>query len=230
MLLLRRNVRPACARGQRLPLNQLKIDGETAWKLDHDLPALWHWLFDPATITESRRLFTTTHDAASRFQLCAERVSRSEYFAPYITLLEEIRPDAFPRALNARPDSIVSLDLAELEKQRPYRHERAAAEWEKFFHACEQNNNPAARTLWDAAVLSPLTFPGGRQRDARAFAMRAEEFHLPRDERAKALLWLLFGMPESRPAAALTFEWTARARELPAVGQQPKRKWWRRFM
>ena len=212
-----------------MPVNELQIDGETAWRMDHDLPPLWAWLFDPRSITESRRLHNTLFDAATRFQANAARAAQIDAWAPYLSIFEEIRPEEFSRVLGKPPDAILRLDLAALEGSRPYRHEQAAREWDRFFAAAESGDRATARDAWEEAVLSPLSFTGGRQRDARALALLARGFGLPENRRAEALAWSLFGRPATRRAELLTAAWIERANELSSVGYTRKLPWWRKL-
>jgi len=212
-----------------MPLLQLKLDGQPAWEFDYHLPALWPWLFDAGAITESRRLHSTVYDAAVRFQEAAARLQTTPDFQALAAIFrEDLRPDRFARALDAPPDALLSLDLRSLEEQRPYQHEKASEHWEHFFTACARGDEATAREEWQQAALNPLAVHGGTQRDALALAARAEELGLDRQDRAQALVWLLFGQPVSRPARALNHVWAERAAELPAAHYVPKRPWWRR--
>ncbi|CAN5239287.1 hypothetical protein BH09SUM1_BH09SUM1_25710 [soil metagenome] len=206
-----------------MALLQLKLGGATAWEFDHDLPVLWPWLFDAKAITESRRLHNTVFDAAERFHSHGGKLAGHEYFSSITAIFDDIRPDQFPRDLNAPPDEILSLDLSELEAQRPYSHEANAAAWDAFFAA-------PSLEKWNEAKLNALTLRGGVQRDALALAARAEELFHDRSERAKALVHLLFGRPVSRPARALTHNWIERAERFPAAMFTPKIPIWRRLI
>lgn len=197
----------------------LQVAGSDAWRCHHDLPVFWPWLFDGATITESRRLHSTVFDAADRFATRLERMARLEYLSPIARAFEEIRPDHFSRALDVKPDTLISLDLGEVERRRPYNHDTATASWEAFFHACDRGDLKGAITAWDRASLSPLRFTGGRQHDARALAALAVNMQrtTTSQDRALVLTHLLFGEPHSRAAKALTHQWSGRLSDFSPV-------------
>ncbi|MCC5877621.1 MAG: hypothetical protein JJU11_15480 [Candidatus Sumerlaeia bacterium] len=197
----------------------LKVAGSDAWQFHHDLPVFWPWLFDGTTITESRRLHTTVFDAADRFAARMEQLGRLPYFSPISRAFEEIRPDQFPRALGVNPDTLITLDLGEVERRRPYDHEAATAYWAVFFQQCDRGELGGALAAWEKATLSPLRFAGGQQHDARALAAAAVEMRLTTSsqDRARVLAQLLFGVPHSRPAKALTHQWSERLSDFPPV-------------
>lgn len=211
-----------------MPTQRLSIDGRTAWELEHFLPPLWLWFFEPSAITESRRLHTTLFEGADRFQQLLRRARATPFFAELFAPFAEIRPDKWHRDLGEKPDAILMLDLAELERTRPYRHETAVARMESFLLACETGGD--ALKLWEDAILSPLPFTGGKQRDAIMLAARAEEFRLPPEDRAEALVWHLMGRPVLRSARALNHDWTEKARDLPCARYVPRRPLWRRLL
>lgn len=211
-----------------MPLSRIVINGEPSWELHHHLPVVWPWFFDAARITEARRLHDTVFEASSRFSEYALLLKRIPHLHAVISIFEEIRPDAFFRALGENPDAVMSLDLSELEKRRPYDHERNSRAWEDFFSACDRGDAEGALRYWQEGALSPLTLTGSKSRDAMALAARAEEFRLGPEERARALVWLLMGRPVSRPAQALTFQWIERASVLPIAAVRIKSPWWRR--
>lgn len=214
-----------------MPVNELRIQGKVAWRMDHHLPALWLWLFDWNAITESRRLHATAFDAAEHFQGRAARVAADPELAALVApFAEELRPDRFPRELGIPPDGIISLDLAPLEAQRPFRLEAAAERWEACFAAAEHAKPARALRQFEQASGGPLHFTGARPNDARMLSARALELGLEREERARALLWMLFGQPVTPAARALTFAWTERAQTHPAVGYEVPATWWRRLL
>lgn len=215
-----------------MPINRLAIDGVAHWELDHDLPVLWPWLFDPAAITESRRLHATVHEAAGRFTDRRLRVSKLGETIAFIHAFADLTPDRFPRAMDARPDTVVMLDLGPLEAQRPYDHASKSSQWMAFERACEQNDKYAALSAWEEASMSPLRLHGSVQRDALGLAARAEAFGLPRtgSGRAQALVWLLFGKPITRPAKALNHQWVEQIALWKAVGFVPRKPWWSRLL
>lgn len=213
-----------------MPTQRLSIEGRPAWELEHFLPPLWLWFFDPAAITESRRLHATLFDGAARFQDQHRRATGSPFFADLLAPFAGIRPDKWHRDLGEKPDAILMLDLAELERTRPYRHETAAARMETFLAACESGDDRAALRTWEDAVLCPLPFTGGKQRDAIMLAARAEEFRLAREDRAEALVWHLMGRPVSRAARGLNHDWTALARGVACARYLPRRPLWRRLL
>lgn len=196
------------------------VDGEIAWTMNHHLPPLWAWLFDPASITESRRLHNTLFQAASRFQELAVRTRSNREFGRYAALFEEIVPDRFSRELKLPPDAIITLNLADLEALRPYRHEEYAARWEAFFQACEAGENAAS--AWEGAIFSPIRLKGSRQHDARLLGGLAEGIGLPRADRARALVWTLFGRPQTHAARALSETWIEKAQSHPAIEYRPR--------
>ena len=205
---------------------ELRVEGKVAWTLDYYLPALWSWLFDARSITESRRLHTTAFDAAARFQECRERLRPLPYFHEIASVFERLTPEYFPRDLGVPPDAVMSLDLEDFENRRPYVHERGTERWEQFFAAVNRGDQPRALELWEAATLNPLAFYGSQQSDARALAARALELGIGREERARALVTFLFGKPANRRAEALTHRWLEEAGKLPAVAWREKRRWW----
>ncbi|MBI1292847.1 hypothetical protein GC173_16665 [bacterium] len=209
--------------------SQLLLDGRSQWEFDHDLPVLWPWLFDAATITEARRLHSTVFDAGNRFAERRAKASRLPVFRDLLAPFSEVTADRLPRLLDAHPDAVLSLDLAPVESQRPYRHEAASGAWQRFEAACLAANDAAARATWEEAILSPLVIHGQPQRDALALAARAETMGLGRQgqDRATALVLLLFGQPVSRQAKALNHQWAEAALTNPAVAFKQRKPWWR---
>lgn len=208
----------------------LKIDEIPAWRFEHWMPVLWPWLFDGRSITEARRLHSTVFDAAVRFDERRRLTAGSPSLGPYLALFERIRPDAFAQALGTRPDAVISLDLFPLESSRPYNHVRSTAGWERFFSACRSGEDASAVLAWEDASLTRLHLDGRRMHDARLLAGLAEGFGLERTDRAQPLVWLLFGLPVSRPAHALTHEWLEAAASLPSVAPIPRVPFWQRLL
>lgn len=207
-------------------VNTLNINGEPAWTLTHDLAPLWSWMFEPSSITESRRLHNTLFDAAVRFDDLRRRTEPLPRFHEFLAVFEEITPDRFARELKAQPDAILSMSVENAETSRPYQHEEASKSWETFFEACEARDEEGASRAWEHAILSPLAIRGTQQHDARLLAGLALEMGLEREDRARALVWSLFGRPGSHEARALTETWVARAESLPSVAWKPKRTFW----
>ncbi len=208
---------------------RILANGQPAWEFQHHLPVLWPWLFDPAGITESRRLHATVFDAGARFADLAAIASNDAYIAEWLAPFEELRADGLPNHLDLPPDAVLRLDLAPLEHARPYRHEAAAEHWESFFAACPTGRQTAALAAWESAALNPLVPTGGTQQDALMLLARADEMALAPDDRAAAMVRLLFGHPASRAARALEFRWIERARRHPAALYSPRRPWWSRL-
>jgi hypothetical protein len=142
----------------------LQVEGETAWELNHCLPVLWPWFFEPASITESRRLHSTVFEAADRFHRQVARTAGVAWAGEIAGLFEEVRAEQFFRSLGCSPDAILSMDLAELERARPYNHERASEAWERFFAVCAEGDGKGAGEAWEFAVLSPLVLTGSASR------------------------------------------------------------------
>jgi hypothetical protein len=207
----------------------LRIEGNVGWEFDYHLPALWPWLFDPESITESRRLHATAFAAAENFQRCRSRLANLPWLQELTGILERIEPENFARDLNTHPDAVISLDLMLFENERPYVHETAADRWEQFFRAAERGDRRGALEFWQQATLNPLVLYGSRQQDARALSARAQEFGYDREDRGRALVTCLFGRPVSRPAMALAHRWTEAAQRLEAVGYREKKPWWARM-
>ncbi len=208
---------------------KITIEGSLAWEFYHQLPCLWLWMFDWKCITESRRLHSTVYESAAQFEDLLGRVRKAPAVYQYLEIFEEIRPDIFPRELDTNPDAIMALDLAELEAERPFKYETAVAHWREFFRACDHGDEEAALICWEKAVLSPFVPSGGKQRDALLIKSIGKDLRLPDNERAKTLVWCLYGEPVSRPAKALASKWVNRAERLPAVGFQPSLPWWKRL-
>lgn len=217
------------AAGETLTRREFTLDlaDKPVWGWDHDLPVLWPWLFEAHRITESRRLHNTVLDAGALFSARLARCRDTGPWGAMAAALDGITPDRFFRELDVPPDTVLRLDLAPLEARRPYRHEEASARWEEFWTASEAGNRPAASAAWEAATLNPLRPSGRVQRDAEALARLALQCGFPRRERARALVYLLFGEPLSRPAKALTFKWVEEAEQLPAVAYRETIAWWR---
>lgn len=199
------------------PLCRLLVEGEPAWESDHDVPVLWPWFFSFAAITESRRLHTTLFDGSGRFQERLALAGRIAYLEALPGIFEEIRPDHFPRAMDAPPDAVVSFDLSALETRRPYSHGEKSRAWDGFFIHCAERDTRAALDALGLATLTSLRLTGNQQRDAIDLAARASEHGLETTPagRGTALIHLLMGRPASRPARALTHEWIQRAGTFP---------------
>ena len=206
---------------------ELRIEGKVHWEMNHFLPVFWPWLFDPHALTESRRLHTTLLEAGDRFEQHRRRLAPLPYFQALADLFDDLRVDRFPRAIGEQPDAVLSLDLAELEGQRPYRHEVATERWGSFFEAVDRADQKAAVERWNEAILNPLHLYGGQQNDARGLAARALELGLSRESRAAALAIYLFGHPVSRAAKAMHHGVVERAQELPAVAFVAKPSLWK---
>lgn len=208
----------------------LFVDGQPAWEFDHHLPVFWPWLFEPSSITESRRLHNTLLDAGDRFRQLRSRIAKSSRYEPVAALFHELSPDGFAKALGQPPDSVLMLEVGRIEERRPFSFAKSCGEWEAFFKACEGGQENEADRHWEEAALSPLRFRGNNQLDAVAIVAHAEALGLERDERGRALIWLLFGRPVSRAAKALNHTWIERAEELDFIRFRPRIRWWQRIL
>lgn len=209
---------------------EITINANPVWRYRHFLPVVWPWFFDAARITESHRLHDTLFEAGVRFVARRDAMAKCAYFARLAEVLGAIEADSFARTLNESPDGIITLDLGEFARQRPYNHDAVSAGWDKFFAACERNNTPAAIAAWESAVLNPLVWFGGTQRDALALAARASELELPPEKRALALVRLLIGEPITRPAIALHYRMIEAASAHPAIAFRAATPLWRRIL
>lgn len=208
---------------------EITINANPVWRYRHFLPVVWPWFFDAGRITESHRLHDTVFEAAERFAARREAMAKCAYFEPLALVLAGVEADSFARAMNESPDAIISLDLGEFIRQRPYDHAAASAAWDRFFAACQRDDASAAMVAWERAVLNPLVWFGETQRDALALAARASELELPSDKRAEALVRLLIGEPVTRPAMALQFAMIEAARAHPAIAFRQVAPLWRRI-
>lgn len=210
---------------------ELTVDGEVAWRFDHWMPVLWPWSFSADGITESRRLHTTLFEAGERFEVCRAGVAGDPYLAALVGVFVGLDATSLPRALGARPDAVLRLDIALFEQSRPYRFEERAARWQAFFAAAGSSppDTAAALRQWERASLNPLRLFAEQQQDARSLAAQAQELGLDREQRGEALVRCLFGHPVSRPARALHHVWCHNAGGLPAIAHRARRPWWRRI-
>ncbi len=167
-------------------------------------------------------------EAADRFQSRAKLGQSVPFLKPILSMFEEIRPESFFRELGTNPDAVLSWDMALFEERRPFRIESAASHWKKFDDAVSRRQHEQAISLFADAPLNPLALRGVRQLDAHELGAHALNLELKREERGRALVQLLFGMPVSREAKTLTAGWVEMAEGIPAVKLRKRVAWWRR--
>ncbi len=202
---------------------QLMINGEVCWELEHYVPMFWPLLFMDKQITESRRLHSTLFQAASCFSEIRKRHKEGEFLGSLFDCFGDLEPDRFSHQLKEPPDTVLTWDLTEVEQQRPYLYEDAMEKLKIFRDAAEPGSEKELLRNLNESALSPIEFTGNTRLDSLALIQGAGELRTPQQERGRTLITALFGNPVSIPARALSSKWVEKADRLNIAEYKEKR-------